>query len=106
MSASYFEASVDFCQLGNWDTGVVVNQRNCPRPAQGKQNLSGIWIRRFRSEAGLTLEELTSRLQVAGWDVDRAVVARIEYGQRSLLDYELKFFLDVFGKNLHDISWE
>jgi len=84
-----------------------MNQRNCPRPEGGeKQNLSGIWIRKFRKEAGWSLEKLTAKLQLAGWDVDLAVVARIEYGQRSLLDYELKFFLDVFGKKLTDIVWE
>ena len=80
--------------------------RNCPRPAQMKQNLCGALIRCFRIEAGWSQEELTAQLQVAGWDMDRVVLAYIESGRRTLLDYELKFFLDVFGKSWKDIALE
>jgi len=80
--------------------------RNCPEPQCGKRNVGGALIRRFRAEAGWSQEKLAAKLQLAGWDIDRTVVVRIETGQRPLLDYELKFFLDIFGKNPQDIVWE
>ena len=70
----------------------------------GKKNLCGSLIRRLRKNAGLSQEQLAAKLQIAGWDVDGVVIAYIENGQRNLLDYELKFILDAFGKNLHDIA--
>jgi len=51
-------------------------------------------------------ETLTAKLQVAGWDIDRSLVTLIEIGQRTLFDYELEFFLDVFGRTPQDIVWE
>ena len=78
--------------------------RNSPRSK--KLNLSGETIRRWRIQEGLTQEQLAAQLQVSGWDIDRVVLTRIETAQRTLFDYELKFFLDVFGKNLSDVVWE
>jgi len=79
-------------------------QRNSPRSR--KLNLSGSLIRRMRKDEGITQEQLAAKLQIAGWDIDRVVVTRIETGDRTLFDYELKFFLDVFGKSPKDIVWE
>jgi len=66
--------------------------------------LSGKIIRRWRIQEGLTQEQLAVKLQVAGWDIDRVVFTRIETGQRTLFDYELKLILDVFGKSWKDIE--
>jgi len=54
----------------------------------------------------LSQEQLAAKLQLAGWDADQFAVTCIETGQRTLLDYELKFLLDIFGKTHHDIDWE
>ena len=80
--------------------------RNSPRPSNGRQNLSGKLIRRLRKEAGLSQEELAAKLQLAGWDADQFLVTSVEIGNRTLVDYELKFLLDFFGKTHHDIEWE
>jgi len=82
----------------------------CPKPLGGlggncegiegeekKLNQYGELIRRWRTELGWSQEELAVKLQVAGWDIDRSLIALIENGKRSLLDYELKFFLDALG---------
>ena len=82
----------------------MMNQRNCPKLAAGKQNLGGALVRCFRNEAGWSQEQLAAKMQIAGWDVDRVVVTRIESGQRTLLDYEVRFFLDLFGKRWRDLE--
>ena len=76
-----------------------IEPKNCPRPQREKQNLSGAQIRQLRTELGWSQEKLMTKLQVAGWDIDRTVVIFIENEQRPLLDYELKFFLDALGKD-------
>ena len=83
-----------------------MRMRNCPRPVHGKQNLCGALIRSLRKGAGLSQEQLAVKLQLAGWDADQFLITTIETGQRTLLDYELKFFLDIFGKTYQDIVWE
>jgi len=72
----------------------------------GRQNLYGSLIRRFRIDAKWSQETFATKLKVAGWDIDQVVVAYIENGQRNLLDYELKFILDVFGKKCKDLDRE
>ena len=77
--------------------------RNCPKPVQTRLNECGLLIRRFRMEAKWSQEMFTAKLQLAGWDIDQSGVARIESGGRTLLDYELKFILNVLGKDWKDI---
>jgi len=70
-----------------------------PKPRKERRHHFGKLIRHLRNEAGLSQEKFAAKLQLAGWDVDLAVVARIEYGERPLLDYELGFILDALGKD-------
>jgi len=77
--------------------------RRCPEPQGERRNLCGALIRRFRNELGWSQEKLATKLQLAGWDIDYTVVMLIESGQRNLLDYELKYFLDALGKKSADV---
>ena len=77
--------------------------RNCPKPIQKRRNQFGLLIRRFRIEAGLTQRELTNKLHLAGWSINQPAIANMESGKRSLLDYEMMFFLDLFGKGWNDV---
>ena len=43
----------------------------------------------MRGERNLTQEELATKLQLAGLDLDRIAVAKIEARIRSVFDYEL-----------------
>jgi len=52
---------------------------------------------------GLSQEELTEQLRLAGWRIGQSTLANIESGKRSLLDYEWQLFLDVFGKSWKDV---
>ena len=76
--------------------------RNSPRSK--RLNLSGDLIRRLRKDAGITQEQLSARLQIMGWCINQEVITRIETGQRTLFDYELKLLLDVFGKSWKDME--
>lgn len=57
--------------------------------ATNKQNLVGPQVRRLRNGAGLSQEALATKLQVAGWDISRAGVSKIEARLRRVNDAEL-----------------
>ena len=46
-------------------------------------------IRRLRQEANMTQETLSAKLQLAGCDITRSAVAKIEVGQRHLYPDEV-----------------
>ncbi len=79
-------------------------RRTSPKPADGKLNLFGSKIRQLREAADLRQNDLTNRLQRAGWDVDPGTTNRIETGARTLTDLELMLILKVLGKRLSDLE--
>lgn len=56
------------------------------RPAQ---NVVGPQVQRLRVHAGLTQDDLAAKCGVAGWDVSRGTLAKIEAGVRCVSDAEL-----------------
>ncbi|MBN1269483.1 MAG: helix-turn-helix transcriptional regulator [Kiritimatiellae bacterium] len=53
------------------------------------RNSVGPLIRKYRCQANLTQDGLAAKLQLAGLDMDRTAVAKIESRIRSVYDYEL-----------------
>ena len=53
------------------------------------ERLFGRNLRRLRMECGLTQEQITARLQLAGCDLTRSALAKIEAGQRHVYPDEL-----------------
>ena len=53
------------------------------------ERLFGRNLRRLRMERGLTQEQITARLQLAGCDLTRSALAKIEAGQRHVYPDEL-----------------
>lgn len=53
------------------------------------RNSVGPSIRRVRNRLKLTQSQLAARLQVAGLDLDRAGVGKVESQLRSVFDFEL-----------------
>ena len=53
------------------------------------QNLVGPQVRRLRTEAGLSQEALAAKLQLAGWDLSRGGLSKIEARLRRVNDAEL-----------------
>ena len=58
---------------------------------EGRNNLCGIEVSRRRKEMRMSQRELADRLQVAGLDVDKNAIQRIESGQRFVTDIELVY---------------
>ena len=62
------------------------------------ERLFGRNLRRLRMERGLTQEQITARLQLAGCDLTRSALAKIEAGQRHVYPdelYALRIALEV-----------
>ena len=67
------------------------------RASGGKNNLCGEVIRELRTGLGISQRELADRLQVAGLDVDKNAIQRIEAGKRFVIDIELVRIAAVLG---------
>lgn len=61
------------------------------------RNISGPEIRRLRMNKGLSQDQLAARLQIAGLELDRVAVAKIESQIRSVFDWELAMIAEVLG---------
>ena len=66
----------------------------------GKNNLCGENIARFRKEMKISQRELADRLQLVGLDVDKNAVQRMESGQRFITDIELVYLSKVLEVHL------
>ncbi|MEQ1861829.1 MAG: helix-turn-helix transcriptional regulator [Chthoniobacteraceae bacterium] len=56
------------------------------------RNIVGPQLRRLRLQQKLTQQALADRCQVAGWDLSRDTLAKIEAQIRWVSDFELAFF--------------
>ena len=54
------------------------------------KNVTGKKIQEIREESGITQEQLAIRLEMAGWQVDRFLISKIERGERQVLDTEVQ----------------
>ncbi|MCM1266668.1 MAG: helix-turn-helix domain-containing protein [Bacteroidales bacterium] len=73
------------------------------KTADGKNNLCGEKITSLRSNMGISQRELADRLQIAGLDIDKNAVQRIEAGKRFVTDIELKVFSKVFDISIDEL---
>jgi transcriptional regulator with XRE-family HTH domain len=53
------------------------------------KNSCGKEVRKLRTDAGLSQDALAAKAQLAGWDIGRGVIAKIETGTRYVNDLEL-----------------
>ncbi len=60
-----------------------------------EQNVIGPTVRSLREADGLTQAELAARLQVAGWDISRETLAKVESQVRCVTDRELVLFAEA-----------
>jgi transcriptional regulator with XRE-family HTH domain len=67
------------------------------------RNAVGPQIARERLKRNLTQEALATKLQLAGLDLDRISVAKIETGIRSVYDYELAVIAMLLGVSANDL---
>ena len=67
------------------------------------QNLVGPQVRRLRLGAGLSQEALAAKLQLAGWDLSRGGLSKVEAGLRGVNDAEVWMLARVLSCPLADL---
>lgn len=83
---------------------IVIERREAmpkPRTMSGEKNLISQRLIELRKQHKLSQRGLANKLQLAGYDMDKNVITRIETNKRFVTDIELKAFTEVF-----DISYE
>lgn len=67
-----------------------------PRTKTGEKNLIGLRLKALRKEHQLSQRDLAHQLQLAGIDMDKNVITRIETNKRYVTDLELKALTGIF----------
>ena len=73
------------------------------KASSGANNLCGPSVARFRKELRISQRELADRLQLAGLDIDKNAIQRIEAGKRFVTDIELLALSLVLRKTLDEL---
>lgn len=69
----------------------------------GANNICGENVALFRKEMKISQRELADRLQLAGLDIDKNAVQRIECGKRFVTDIELIALSEVLNKKYAEL---
>ncbi len=67
------------------------------------RNIVGPQVMRHRNQKDWSQDQLATACQVAGWDVSRGVIARIEGGVRWVADLELIELAKVLKVKVRDL---
>ena len=67
------------------------------RSDDGRNNICGSRIAQYRKKMGKSQRQLADALQIAGLDVDKNAIQRIEAGKRFVTDIELVYFSRVLN---------
>ena len=70
---------------------------------QREQNITGPVVRRLRMDARLSQEALAAKLQLAGWDLTRGGLSKIEARLRRVNDAELAILARVLKCEIGDL---
>lgn len=73
------------------------------KASDGKNNLCGAKIALRRSQMGISQRELADRLQIAGLDIDKNAIQRIEAGKRFVTDIELRTLSAVLDLSIEEL---
>lgn len=67
-----------------------------PRTLTDEKNLISKRLIALRAKHGLSQRDLAHQLQLAGYDMDKNVITRIETNKRYVTDLELKALTEIF----------
>lgn len=73
------------------------------KSSDGKNNLCGKNIARFRKEMKISQRMIADKLQLIGLNIDKNAVQRMESGQRFITDIELVAISKVLNKTLEEL---
>ncbi len=68
-----------------------------PKTTSGEKNLISQQLINLRKLYNLSQRDLAHRLQLAGYDMDKNVITRIETNKRYVTDLELKALTEIFN---------
>ena len=77
-----------------------------PRTKTGQKNLIADNLIELRKRNHFSQRMLAYKLQLAGYDMDKNVITRIETNKRYVTDIELKALCEVFGVSYEDLIEE
>lgn len=77
-----------------------------PRTSSGQKNLISQSLVALRKEHHLSQRDLSRQLQLAGYDMDKNVITRIENNQRYVTDIEILALSHIFGISCDDLIKE
>ena len=73
------------------------------KTSDGKNNICGKNIAKFRKEMGISQRELSEKLQLIGLDVDKDAIQRMESGQRFITDIELIYLAKALNMSVLEL---
>lgn len=74
-----------------------------PNTITGRKNIIGPSLIALRKLHHLSQRGLAHELQLAGYDMDKNVITRIETGQRYVTDIEIKAICEMFDVTFEDL---
>ena len=69
----------------------------------GRNNICGTQVARLHKQAGKSQRELADALQLAGLDLDKNAIQRMEAGKRFITDIELVYLAKVLNVSYEDL---
>lgn len=73
------------------------------KSTEGLNNICGTKIAHLRKELNISQRELADRLQLAGLDIDKNAIQRIECGKRFVTDIEIVYISKVLNVSYEDL---
>lgn len=70
------------------------------KAANGRNNICGQQVALLRMQSGKSQRQLADALQLAGLDIDKNAIQRIESGKRFVTDIELTFLARVLNTSV------
>lgn len=77
-----------------------------PRTNTGCKNLITNNLICLRARNGLSQRDLAQKLQLAGYDIDKNVITRIETQKRYVTDIEIKAICEIFKISFEELISE
>ena len=73
------------------------------RLENGRNNICGLQIAKYRKQMGKSQRELADALQLLGLDIDKNAIQRIEAGKRFVTDIELVYFSNALNLSYEEL---
>ncbi|MBS7368916.1 MAG: helix-turn-helix transcriptional regulator [Oscillospiraceae bacterium] len=73
------------------------------KTSDGRNNICGVKIAQLRKGMKISQRQLADNLQIAGLDVDKNAVQRMESGQRFVTDIEIIKIAEVLGVSIAEL---